>query len=357
MSVNLLNRHIVRALYCAASRDGSPFQLSDTWRRFTGLEPAHLLEQGWRALVHPDDANALLAVWRDGIESAAAFTVELRCHDAGGAFHPCTFGATPLFDVDGGVAQWFVTIEVHERGADAGEAEAHVTMRRQRLMATMAHELRDPLQAMRQATYVLQLPNLSPEAREQMLEVIERQLTRLSGVSDSVLELTSLSWNAIRLSRQAAPLEQVVALATAEADEVLREHAQRLEVSMSDPHCELMVDSQRLARALCHLLDNAARHSEPGRRVVLDARCHDGDAVFTVEDEGVGIAAEALPRIFDMFRRDLPLGERAPRRLGVGLALARHVARLHGGTLVAQSDGPGRGSRFQLRIPRQSPNE
>lgn len=357
MTVAPLSHPLVRVLHCAVGRDGSPLFVSDTWRRFAAVEPARVRERGWRALVHPDDVDALLAAWRGGVESAAAFAVDLRCRGAEGEFHQGTLTATPLFDGEGIVAQWLAAIEVQGAGAHTGEQDALVTMRRQRLMATMAHELRDPLQAMRQATYVLQLPNISESAREQMLEVLERQLTRLSGVSDSVLELTSLSWNAIRLSRQAAPLEQVVVLATAEADEILRERSQRLEVSMSDPHCELVVDSQRLAHALAHLLDNAARHSDPGRRVALDARCQGEEVVFTVDDEGAGISAEALPRIFDMFRRDTSPNDRAPRRLGVGLALARHVALLHGGALVAESDGPGRGSRFQLRIPRRAPNE
>lgn len=344
-------------LFAAADRDGMPLHQSDDWMRFTGLDAEQLRQQGWTLLAHPDDAESLRSAWGDGIAAANRFTVDFRCRRAAGGYRASTLAASPLFTTPRALAQWLIVLTVHEAADGVGDDDSEVGQRRQQVLSALAHGLRDPLQAMRQAAFVLQLSGVSEMARAQMLEVIERQITRLARVSTAVLDLTSLCLHAMRLRRRAAPLELLASLAVAEGQEALTERGHRLDVTVRDPDCEVTADPERLARAIGELLDNASRYSAPGNDVALEARCEGDDVVFTVTDRGIGIAAESLKRIFDLLRRDSGTQGRTQGQIGIGLAFARHVARLHGGTLVAESDGPGRGSRFHLRIPRHEPND
>lgn len=345
------------ALLASADRDGMPLHQSHDWMRFTGVDTEQLRQHGWPRIAHPDDADALRSAWAAGIASADHFNVDFRCRRGDGSYRACTLAATPLFATSAVLAQWLLVLTVHEAAVGIGEDDGDVGRRRQQLLSAMAHALRDPLQAMRQASFVLQLSGVSGLARAQMLEVIERQITRLARASTAVLDLTSLCLDAIRLRRRAAPLELLASLAVAEGQDALTERGHRLDVTVHDPDCEITADPERLARAIGELLDNASRYSESGEGVTLEVRRDGDDAVFTVSDHGIGIAADALTRIFDPLRRGSGTHDRAPGQTGIGLAFARHVARLHGGTLVAESEGPGRGSRFHLRIPRLAPHD
>lgn len=339
-----------------ADRDGRLLHQSDGWMRFTGLDAEQWRRHGWTCVAHPDDAESMLRVWRNGIAAVHHFSVDFRCRRVDGRYRACTLAATPLFSAPGSVAQWLLVLMAHE-AADGTDDDTAVGERRQQVLSTLAHGLRDPLQAMRQASFVLQLAGVSEGARAQMLEVIERQIARLARISTSVLDLTSLCLDAVRLRRRSAPLDVLTSLAVAEGQEALTERGHRLEVTVREPDCEVTADPERVVRAIGELLDNASRYSEPGARVTLEAYCTEDDVIFTVTDEGIGIAAESLPRIFDPMRRDAGVHGRLHGRIGIGLAFARHVARLHGGALVAESDGPGHGSRFHLRIPRREPND
>lgn len=345
------------ALLASADRDGVLLHQSHDWMRFTGVETEQLRQHGWSRIAHPDDAEALRRVWDAGIASGDHFTVDFRCRRVDGSYRACTLAATPLFATSAVLAQWLLVLTVHET-ADRDDAyDGDIGRRRQHLLSALAHALRDPLQAMRQASFVLQLSGVSESARAQMLEVIERQIARLARASTAALDLTSLCLDAIRLRRRAASLELLASIAVAEGQDSLTERGHRLDVTVHDPDCAVTADPERLARAIGELLDNASRYSEPGEGVALAVRRDGDDAVFTVSDHGIGIAADALARIFDPLRRSSGTHDRAPGQIGIGLAFARHVALLHGGMLVAESEGPGRGSRFHLRIPRHAPND
>jgi PAS domain S-box-containing protein len=342
-------------LIASADRDGRLRHQSREWTRFTGITAEQLRRDGWSTLALRDDAAALESAWRAGIAGVGHFTIDFRCRRAHGRYRACTLAATPLFGGEGIVAEWLISLRVHEAADGHGDDGDTLRQRREQLLSSLAHGLRDPLQAMRQASFVLQLASANEAARTEMHRVIERQITRLTRVATTVLDFISVGLNAIRLRRRPAPLYLLVSLAVAEAQEALTEREQRVDVTVRDPEDQVTADPERLARAIGELLDNASRYSQPGGYIALAARCQGDDVVFTVTDRGIGIPAESLACLFDPLRRDRATRPGAHGVIGIGLAFARHVTRLHGGTLVAESDGPGCGSRFHLRIPRHEP--
>jgi signal transduction histidine kinase len=223
--------------------------------------------------------------------------------------------------------------------------------RRDEFLATLAHEIRNPLQAMRQALYVMEMPNVSAETSDKMRELIDRQLTLLTRFTDDFLDFNKVRWNTMSLVPANITLRQLVENVSDALGPILAERRHDLVIAVDDPDCLLTVDPARVSQALTNVLGNASKYSEPGGKVELRATCVDGNAVFAIQDWGHGIEPARLEEIFDLFARAPEDGVRAREGFGIGLAVARHVAHLHGGALDAFSEGRGKGSTFTLRIP------
>jgi CheY-like chemotaxis protein/anti-sigma regulatory factor (Ser/Thr protein kinase) len=185
--------------------------------------------------------------------------------------------------------------------------------------------------------------------------VIERQVAHLARLVDDLLDVSRIARGKVALDLEPAELSDVVAKAIEVATPLLEQRRHRLEVSVSEAGLPLLADRSRLAQVVANLLVNAAKYTDPGGRVELVA-WRDGEHVrLEVRDDGIGIAPDLLPRIFDLFFQQPQGVDRASGGLGLGLAIARSLTSLHGGALSARSDGPGRGSTFELRLPAAAP--
>jgi signal transduction histidine kinase len=182
-----------------------------------------------------------------------------------------------------------------------------------------------------------------------MHRTAEHQIAEIARFCEDLVDVNRLRWDAMSLAFVDTTVQEIVEAAIASASPQIEQREHSLAVRLDNPGARIMVDEVRLTQALVNLLDNAAKYTDPRGHITLTASSRNGSVEFAVEDSGRGMDPETLPRIFDLFSRGAPA--EPTDGFGIGLALVRRVALLHGGEVDAHSDGPGRGSRFRLRIP------
>ena len=218
-------------------------------------------------------------------------------------------------------------------------------------IATLSHELRNPLAPLRNSLSLLRLAGTDDLVTAPVHEMMGRQINHLVRLVDDLLEMSRISRDALVLRKERVAVGAIVHNAIETSEPLIRAARHDLHVALPEEPMWVEGDPVRLAQVLSNLLNNAATYTEDGGRVAVEAK-HDGDHVtVSVSDNGPGIAPEALPRMFEMFSRGARSGARGHGGLGVGLALARRLAEMHGGTLNARSNGPETGSVFTLRLP------
>jgi signal transduction histidine kinase len=222
--------------------------------------------------------------------------------------------------------------------------------RKDELLAMLSHELRNPLAPIATALELMELKDGGDVRKER--DVIRRQVDHLSHLIDDLLDVSRLTRGKIELSRQVVELATVLAKAVQTASPLLEKRLQRLSINV--PRSGLLVDADptRLAQVFENLLTNAAKYS--GERSVIELSAHRaGDRVIVqLRDEGIGIAPELLPRLFDLFAQGDRALDRSEGGLGIGLAIVKSLCELHGGTIDVASAGAGRGSTFTVTLPR-----
>jgi signal transduction histidine kinase len=218
-------------------------------------------------------------------------------------------------------------------------------------LATLAHELRNPLAPIRNAVHLVQRKS-PPEPEVQWgLDVIERQLQQMTRLIDDLLDISRITRNTLDLRQERLDLAEVLQGAMEISRPLIEAGGQACVVTPPPEPIVLDADPIRLAQVISNLLNNAAKYTERGGGIWLTAEQQEHEAVVTVRDTGIGIPAEMLPRIFEMFTQGERLQGRAQGGLGIGLTLAKRIVELHGGTIMAHSDGPGHGSTFIVRLP------
>ncbi|MBA2673734.1 response regulator [Ramlibacter sp.] len=227
--------------------------------------------------------------------------------------------------------------------------EAH--RRKDEFLATLAHELRNPLAPVRNAVELLKRPGLPQEKVAWATERIDRQVHALARLVDDLMDVSRISQGRIELRRTPVALNDVLADAVETVRPLMDE--QRHEFAMLLPDDQLVVDADRLrlAQAFTNLLHNAAKYTEPGGRVELGVLIEREQAVVTIRDTGIGIPPDRLDSVFEMFSQVESALTRSRGGLGIGLSLTQQLVQMHGGAVKAYSDGPGQGSRFHVHLP------
>jgi PAS domain S-box-containing protein len=223
--------------------------------------------------------------------------------------------------------------------------------RKDEFLATLAHELRNPLAPIRNSLHVLRLTGNNPALLEQARSMMERQLGQMVRLVDDLLDVSRISRGKLELRKERVNLATVVQNAVEMARPLIEASNHELTVSLPGEPVLLDADLTRLSQVISNLLNNAARYTNRGGRIWLTAQQQDGAAVVRVLDTGIGIPADQLPHIFEMFVQVDRSLERSQGGLGIGLTLVRRLVEMHGGRVEARSDGPGKGSEFVLHIP------
>ena len=234
-----------------------------------------------------------------------------------------------------------------ERGHRALE---EADRQKDRFLAMLAHELRNPLAPIATAAQLLKLAPGRVDTVVQAAEIIERQSQHMRNLVEDLVDASRIRRGQIALNPQPLQLGHVVAAAVEQTAPLIERRRHRLQVDDAAADAMLEGDRTRLVQVVANILNNAARYTPEGGEIRLDTRIDGPSVLLRVRDSGIGIDAALLPRVFELFTQ----AETADAReggLGIGLALARSFARLHGGELTAHSDGPGLGSTFEIRLP------
>ncbi len=247
-----------------------------------------------------------------------------------------------------GVVCYFNDISRHVL---ARQALAEADRRKDEFLATLAHELRNPLAPIRNMLEVMKRAAGNGSLVEQARATMERQVSHMVRLIDDLLDVSRISRGKVELKRERVELASVVYQAV-EASRPLAQRARHeLSVTLPPEPIYLHADPVRLAQVLGNLLNNACNYSEPGGRIWLTAERRGGDAVVTIKDTGVGIPADQLEGIFEMFAQVDHSLERSHGGLGIGLTLVKRLIEMHEGTVTAYSEGPDRGSEFTVCLP------
>jgi signal transduction histidine kinase/ActR/RegA family two-component response regulator len=237
-------------------------------------------------------------------------------------------------------------LRVNDRTAKLVEADH----RKDEFLATLAHELRNPLAPIRFALESLK-PNTAPASAAHARDVIDRQVRQLVRLVDDLLDVSRITANKIRLRREPQKVEQLMATAVESIMPLATAADQRLDVGMpATPVC-IDGDGVRLVQIFANVLNNAVKFTPRGGRIWFTAEQESAEVVVRIRDSGIGIAPDVLPRVFDMFRQAGPILERTAGGLGIGLTLARRLVEMHEGTIAISSPGPGHGTEVEIRLP------
>jgi CheY-like chemotaxis protein len=224
--------------------------------------------------------------------------------------------------------------------------------RKDEFLATLAHELRNPLAPIRNAAKLLESPGADERQRQWGRDVISRQVQRMALLLDDLLDVSRITSGRLQLRKEPVDLAALVASAVETARPLIDSKRHSIDIVLPPEPVELVVDPLRLSQALSNLLTNAAKYTDPAGHIRLVASLVQGDLSLSVSDSGIGLPADALPKLFEMFSQLDSAVDRAEGGLGIGLALVKGLVVLHGGTVEAASDGPGRGSTFTISLPR-----
>ncbi|MEO7726071.1 MAG: ATP-binding protein [Burkholderiales bacterium] len=240
--------------------------------------------------------------------------------------------------------------EMSER-REAEKALLAADQRKDEFLATLAHELRNPLAPLGNALEILRGSIGDPAKLNAARDLMERQLRQLVRLVNDLLDISRITTGKMVLKKEPVELHDIVNSAVEAAAPLMEARQHRLDVKLPAGRVTLLADLTRLAQVFMNLLNNAAKFTDPGGAITFAAEVKDGDLVVTVTDSGIGINPKMLTVVFDMFAQADRSLERAQAGLGVGLSLVKHLVEMHGGTIVARSDGLGRGSQFIIRLP------
>ncbi len=229
--------------------------------------------------------------------------------------------------------------------------------RKDEFLATLAHELRNPLAPIRQGVAIAKSPRVNEERRGWALGIIDRQVTHMAVLLDDLLDVSRISRGKISLAMKPTSLRSLIDAAVETAQPLLDRKQHQLTVLQPDEDIELNVDPVRMAQVISNLLSNAAKYTEPPGRVTVEVRQEAAHIGIAIRDTGIGLEHASLERIFELFSQISSSLQQAEGGLGVGLALSKGLVELHGGTLQARSEGLGKGSEFVITLPATAANE
>ena len=341
-----------------ATPSGEIEYLSPEWMRFSGRTFEQLQDRANEPLMHPADLQKVEERWMHSLATGEPYEDEYRVRRADGAYRWHLIRMLPMRDAQGAVQLWVgAATDIHDQwesaellrqyAADLSESDR----RKNEFLAMLAHELRNPLAPICNAIELMDMDGNDETTRRSISRMMQRQVGQMVRLVDDLLDVSRVSSGKIALRKERVDLAQVVQHAVEAARPHMEAMGQQLVVELPGAPLQVDGDPARLAQVVANLLNNASKFSGRDSRVELKAVVQVEHFVITVKDEGVGLSADELPRIFDLFVQADTSLERSTSGLGIGLTLVKNLVQLHGGTVVAESEGLGKGSTFTLRIP------
>lgn len=331
--------------------DGYHDYYNRQWYAYTGVPEGSTDGEGWNGMFHPEDQERAWERWRRSLATGEPYEIEYRLRHRSGEYRWTLGRALPIRDATGGIVRWMGTCtEIHEQKLSEF-ALKDADRRKDRFLAILAHELRNPLAPISTAATLLRMASDDPQRVREASDIIDRQARHMTHLVSDLLDVSRVTGGQAVLDVRDMDLVAAVRAAIEQVAPVIERKGHALRVSLPDELVPLRGDHARITQVFANLLVNAAKYTPRGGHidVVFDAR--DGFACIEVVDDGNGIDADLLPRVFELFTQAEPTPDREQGGLGIGLALVRSLVHLHGGTIEATSEGPGRGARFRACLP------
>lgn len=336
----------------AARPDGYIDYYNERWYEFTGFPHDEFGQSSWEPILHPDDVRRCVDTYFGCIRDEKPYQIEYRFKDRHRGGYRWFMGrALPIKNEEGRIVRWFGTCTDIDDVKQAEETLKEVDRRKNEFLATLAHELRNPLAPILNAVQLLGLKSPPDPDFRWGHALIERQVKQLSRLVDDLLDVSRISQGKINLRLEPVDLAAVVRQAIEISRPLIDARNHHLNVSLPKNVAQVEGDPVRLAQVVSNLLNNAAKYTEDGGRIDLAVEEKAGEAVIWVRDTGIGIAPAMLPHIFELFAQVQGSMGRSAGGLGIGLSLVDRLVKMHGGSVRASSAGIGQGSQFIVRLP------
>jgi len=333
--------------------DGVATYVNSAWYAYTGLDPAGPDRFAWVERVHPEDRARAVAAWDEALETGAPYTADFRLMRRDGEYRWHASRAVPI--ASAGETLWIGTFADTHDITLAAAALKDADRRKDEFLATLAHELRNPLSPMRIAVTLLGRREKDDPELSQLRMVIERQVEHLTRLVDDLLDVSRITRDRLTLRKEPVDLSSIIMSVVDAARPELERHDHQLTLRITEAPLPAECDVVRMTQVFSNLLNNAAKYTPRGGSITVTAEREADTAVVRIRDTGVGIPAEQLPRLFEMFYQADPALDRPDGGLGIGLTLVHRLLEMHHGSVEAHSAGAGQGSEFVVRVPLGGP--
>jgi len=315
-----------------------------------GMHAGGVPEDAWGATLDPEQGARYVERVRSALATRTPLQQRLRARAVDGRWRWFESHGAPLFG-QGGVYRGHVGIAIDVTEAvEAEEALRDADRRKDEFLATLAHELRNPLAPISNAVHLMRRPD-GRRSADRMVEMVGRQVAQIVRLVDDLMDVSRITQGKLELRKEPLPLAEVLSMAVETSMPAIEAGRHELAVSLPEETLMLEADKVRLTQVFGNMLNNAAKYTDRGGRIWLGAWREGLEVVVSVRDTGIGIPPAQLPHVFEMFAQAHRDSARGQAGLGIGLTMVRSLIELHGGSVEARSDGPGRGSEFIVRLP------
>jgi len=333
-------------------RQGSNVYASDSFLQLIGYTQEQCSNLGWAEVLHPDDIRATIQAWGETVKSGSVWYREHRIRGSDGRYHSVLAQGVPIRGEDGEISGWAgINLDI-SRLKSTEEALRLADRRKDEFLATLAHELRNPLAPVRHAVKVLESKSLKAEQGQWARDVISRQVRRMALLLDDLLDVSRITQGRLDLKTEAVSLNSIIETAVETTRPLIESKRHRLTIELPRDLVTLNVDPLRMSQSLSNLLTNSAKYMDEGGQIILRVALLPEEILFSVKDTGIGLEPDAIPDLFEMFSQVKSAIARSDGGLGIGLALVKGLVQLHGGTVDVLSAGSGLGSEFRIHLPR-----
>ncbi len=360
-------RNTIPAFVWVSDGEGAALEWNEQWRQYTGMDDEASRGDGWLRAIHPDDVPVRIESWRKARAAGEPLQTELRVRARSGEYRSFVARATPVRDAAGRIVSWYgamVDIEDRKRAEEERDLllESERSARREaeqanrmkdEFLATISHEIRTPLTAILGWAQVLKrTPSVgASEDLSEAVGIIERNARAQGQLIEDLLDMSRIVSGKLRLDIQKVDLAEVVEAALATVQPAADAKGIDLQKSIDPRLGVVQGDPGRLQQIIWNLLANAVKFTPREGSVRLSAQRRDAHVEIEVRDTGQGIDRQFLPHLFERFRQADASTTRRFGGLGLGLAIVKHLTELHGGSVLATSEGLGRGSTFRVTLP------
>lgn len=323
--------------------------------RISELSGVRTLDDGtwsWAEALVPDDRDATIEAWATAIRDGTPYEIAHRLRRSDGTVHWYLSRGVPVKDDDSRISRWIGTATDIESQKRAEEAVRAADRHKTEFLAWLSHELRNPIGVIHTSLALIDRAGVASEQGERARRVIQRQVAQVDRLLQDLLDIARISKGKILLQRESVDVNEIVRTAGEDHRQMFEHEGIEFDVTVTDEPLRGFVDRARIAQAVGNLLQNAAKFTPRGGHVALSLDAAGNNAaVIEVRDTGAGLAPDMLPRVFEPLVQDARTIHRSRGGLGLGLALVKQLAELHGGTVSASSGGPGDGAVFTIRLP------